>query len=372
MKLKIQKEDFTRALQAVQKVASNKSNNLSSENGLLIKAINDNIEIQANDYDMGIKTTIPGIIEESGEVFLWDPHLSELTRRIASEEIILTKSDSDSQMSIEGGKLKYRYMTMNTEDFNEVEVVEQGYASFTTDSVIFKDLIDNTSYACATDTSRPVFTGTFLDVSGKSLSMVATDTHRLALKSVTLDQPSTGDIQAIIPGRLLSEVARQLPTDVPVVVKITAVRNYLAIQFGNVYIRTRLIEGTFPDYKRVIPTEFSNIITIRRSDFTAAVERISIVAKDAQYNVINFDMADNQIHMNSQDPDHGVVEDSVECIMSGGNPLSISFNGRFILDVLKHCSKDEIFLKCRENSPMLIQDKDTGNCVFVVTPMRAR
>ncbi|MBF1326916.1 MAG: DNA polymerase III subunit beta, partial [Megasphaera micronuciformis] len=134
----------------------------------------------------------------------------------------------------------------------------------------------------------------------------------------------------------------------------------------------RLIEGTFPDYKRVIPTEFSNIITIRRSDFTAAVERISIVAKDAQYNVINFDMADNQIHMNSQDPDHGVVEDSVECIMSGGNPLSISFNGRFILDVLKHCSKDEIFLKCRENSPMLIQDKDTGNCVFVVTPMRAR
>ncbi len=372
MKLKIQKEDFTRALQSVQKVASNKSNNLSSENGLLIKAINDNIEIQANDYDMGIKTTIPGIIEESGEVFLWDPHLSELTRRIASEEIILTKSDSDSQMSIEGGKLKYRYMTMNTEDFNEVEVVEQGYASFTTDSVILKDLIDNTSYACATDTSRPVFTGTFLDVSGKSLSMVATDTHRLALKSVTLDQPSTGDIQAIIPGRLLSEVARQLPTDVPVVVKITAVRNYLAIQFGNVYIRTRLIEGTFPDYKRVIPTDFSNIITIRRSDFTAAVERISIVAKDAQYNVINFDMSDNQIHMNSQDPDHGVVEDSVECIMSGGNPLSISFNGRFILDVLKHCSKDEIFLKCRENSPMLIQDKDTGNCVFVVTPMRAR
>ena len=129
MKLKIQKEDFTRALQSVQKVASNKSNNLSSENGLLIKAINDNIEIQANDYDMGIKTTVPGIIEESGEVFLWDPHLSELTRRIASEEIILTKSDSDSQMSIEGGKLKYRYMTMNTEDFNEVEVVEQGYIS---------------------------------------------------------------------------------------------------------------------------------------------------------------------------------------------------------------------------------------------------
>lgn len=371
MKLRIQKNDFTQALQSVQKVAANKSNNLSSENGLLIKALNNVIEIQANDYDMGIKTIVPGIIEEAGEVFLWDPHLSELTRRINSDEIILTKNESNSQMTIHGGKLTYRYVTMNTEDFNEVEVVEQGYAQFEIDSVTLKELIDNTSYACATDTSRPVFTGTFMDVSEKSLSMVATDTHRLALKSTVLEQSVTDDIQAIIPSRLLTEVSRQLPTDVPVVVKVTAVRNYLAIQFGNVYMRTRLIEGIFPDYRRVIPTEFQNIITVNRGEFTEAVERISIVAKDAQYNVINFEIKNNQIKMTSQDPDHGTVEDSVECNMSG-EPLAISFNGRFILDLLRHCHKDEIFLKCRENSPMLVQDKDQGNCVFVVTPMRTR
>ena len=75
--------------------------------------------------------------------------------------------------------------------------------------------------------------------------------------------------------------------------------------------------------------------------------------------------------MTSQDPDHGTVEDSVECNMPG-EPIAISFNGRFILDLLRHCHKDEIFLKCRENSPMLVQDKDQGDCVFVVTPMRTR
>lgn len=350
MKLRIQKNDFTQALQSVQKVAANKSNNLSSENGLLIKALNNVIEIQANDYDMGIKTIVPGIIEEAGEVFLWDPHLSELTRRINSDEIILTKNESNSQMTIHGGKLTYRYVTMNTEDFNEVEVVEQGYAQFEIDSVTLKELIDNTSYACATDTSRPVFTGTFMDVSEKSLSMVATDTHRLALKSTVLEQSVTDDIQAIIPSRLLTEVSRQLPTDVPVVVKVTAVRNYLAIQFGNVYMRTRLIEGIFPDYRRVIPTEFQNIITVNRGEFTEAVERISIVAKDAQYNVINFEIKNNQIKMTSQDPDHGTVEDSVECNMSG-EPIAISFNGRFILDLLRHCHKDEIFLNAEKTVP---------------------
>ena len=78
---------------------------------------------------------------------------------------------------------------MNPDDFNEVEIVENGYASFTTTSVVMKDLIDNTSYACATDVARPIFMGTYLDVQGDQMTMVATDTHRLALKTATLDEP---------------------------------------------------------------------------------------------------------------------------------------------------------------------------------------
>ena len=90
MKLKFQKSDFNQGLQAVQKVAQNKSNNLSGENGLLIKAMNNVIEFQANDYDMGIKIIVPGFIEEEGEVFLWDPYLFELARRLDGDEVILT------------------------------------------------------------------------------------------------------------------------------------------------------------------------------------------------------------------------------------------------------------------------------------------
>lgn len=371
MKLILKKEDLNKGLQTVQKVAQNKNNNLTSENGLLIKAINNTIEFQANDYDMGIKTIVPGIIKESGEAFIANPYLMELTRKLPSEEIVITKKDSDTQMTIKGGKLKFECLTMNPNDFNEVEILENGYSHFTTTSVVLKDLIDNTSYACATDVARPIFMGTYLDVQGDTISMVATDTHRLALKTAPLEQPIEHPLQAVIPSRLLTEISRQLPTDIPETVEITAVRSYLAIQFGNVYIRTRLIEGEFPNYRRVIPTDFQCSITVNRNEFTGAVERASIVAKDAQYNVINFVFADGEIHLMSQNPDYGTIEDYVACQMEG-ETLDISFNGKFILDILKHCHDDEVILNTRRNSPMLVQDKGDESSVFVVTPMRTK
>ena len=210
MRLKLKKEDLNKGLQAVQKVAQNKNNNMSSENGLLIKALHGIIEFQANDYDMGIKITVPGIIEEKGEAFIANPYLMDLTRRIPSDEIEIIKADTDTQLLIKGDKLKFECLTINPDDFNEVEIVENGYASFKTTSVVLKDLIDNTSYACATDVARPIFMGTFLDVQGDQMTMVATDTHRLALKKTTLDQPVDNPLQAVIPSRLLSEISRRL------------------------------------------------------------------------------------------------------------------------------------------------------------------
>ena len=371
MKLRFKKEDLNKGLQSVQKIAQDKSNNISYENGLLIKAVGDLIEFQANDYDMGIRTEVPGIIEEQGEVFIANPFLIELTRRLPGDEIEMIKQDGDTQLLLKGGKLKFECLTINPDDFSEVEIVDNGTSSFTTDSITLKDLIDHTSYACATDMARPIFTGTHIDVTGTTLNMVATDTHRLALKSAELAQPVEQPFKAVIPSRLLMEIARQLPTDMPQDVQIVALRNFMTVRFGSIFIRTRLIEGEFPNYRRVIPTQFTSTVTLNRQEFTAAVERASIVAKDAQYNVINFAIQDDQISLTSQHPDYGTIEDSVPCQIEGES-IRIAFNGKFVLDILKHCHSEEIVLRLKASSPMLVQDKDEQNCVFVVTPMRAK
>ena len=371
MKLKFKKEDLTKALQAVQKVATNKSNNLSYESGLLIKALTDEIEIQANDYDMGIKIIVPGIIEESGEVFISNPFLQDLAKRLPSDEIIIEKKDTDTKLVMKGGKSKFEFLTMNPDDFSEVDIIDNNSSHFVTDSIDLKGLIDNTAYACSTDDARPIFMGTLLEVEGNNFNMVATDTHRLALKTAKLENVVEQQVKADIPSRLLTEISRQLPVDMPTAVEITAIRNAISFKFGNVYIRTRLIEGEFPNYHRVIPSSFSCTISVNREEFTGAVERASIIAKDSQYNIINFVFADNQIKLMSQHPDYGSVEDYSSCVMEGES-LTISFNGRFISDILRHCQKEEIILKVKENSPMMVTEKGDDTYTYVVTPMRTR
>ncbi len=371
MKLKFRKEDLTKALQAVQKVASNKSNNLSYESGLLIKALHEVIEIQANDYDMGIKVIVPGIIEEPGEVFISNPFLQELTKRLPSDEIIIEKKDAETKLTMYGGKSKFEFLTMNPDDFSEVDIIDNGSSHFTTDSIDLKSLIDNTAFACSNDEARPIFMGTLLEAEGDQLNMVATDTHRLALKTAKLENPVEQPVKAVIPSRMLMDISRQLPVDVPEVVEVTAIRNSISFKFGNVYIKTRLIEGEFPNYHRVIPSSFSCTISVNREEFTGAVERASIIAKDSQYNIINFTFADNQIKLMSQHPDYGTVEDYAACTMDGDG-LAISFNGRFIIDILRHCQKEEVLLNVKENSPMKVTEKGDDTYTYVVTPMRTR
>lgn len=371
MKLNFQKTDLHKALQAIQKVASNKSNNLYVQNGFLIKAFNDVIEFQANDYDMGIKTIVPGIIVEPGEVFICNPYLIELIRRLPSAEIEMVKDEAATQLTVRGGKLKFECLTMNTEDFTEIDIVESGSSNMHIDSITLKDLIENTAYACSQDEARPIFTGTCIDVKGDTVNMVATDTHRLALKVATLEQPVDTPFKAIIPSRLLGEISRLLPVDYKEDVEIMVVRTFMAMRFGNIYIRTRLLEGEFPNYHRVIPKEFSSIATVSRQDFTAAVERASIIAKESSYNIINFTFADDMIHLTSQNADYGTIEDAIPCKIDG-DAIHISFNSNFLIDILKHCHDDEIFLKAKENSPMLVKDTKEEHCVCVVTPMRSK
>ena len=371
MKLTLTKEDLNKGLQTIAKIAQSKTNNLQSSNGFLLKALHNVIEIPANDYEMGIKTIVPGIIEEPGETFIANPYLIELIHKLPSDSVQLCKKDTDTKLLIIGGSVKFECATMNISDFNEVEIVESGYAQFTTNSIILKDLIDHTSFACSTNTERPIFMGTHLDVEKNRINMVATDTHRLALKTYMSETPITTPIKVTIPSRLLMEISRNLPIDIPEPVTITAVRNYLAIRFSNVYIKTRLIEGEYPKYERVIPKDFQCTVTTDRAAFTSAVERVSLVVQNPQYNLIKFSFSQNQIKLMSRHPDYGVVEDLVACDMTGED-LTISFNSKYILDLLKHCHEEKIIINLRTQSPVLIKDKDDSSCVFVVTPMREK
>ena len=179
------------------------------------------MELQGNDFELGIKLTIDAEILEPGTLVVASRYFQELIRKLPGETIQLNKPEDGNSLKITSGSSEFNLVTLHPDDFSLVEQIhDQDHV--TMDSQAMKELIDLTNYAAASDDDRPVFAGALLeikDANDKEVTMVATDTHRMAVKKVTIDEPATNPMRVIIPTKALAEVSRLLPTDNPSVLK---------------------------------------------------------------------------------------------------------------------------------------------------------
>lgn len=259
-------------------------------------------------------------------------------------------------------------VTLHPDDFSLVEQIhDQDHVNI--DSFAMKELIDLTNYAAATDEDRPVFTGALLEIKENEVTMVATDTHRMAVKKITIDEPATTPMRAIIPTKTLAEVSRLLPTDNPAMINIIWNRTQIVFNFESIYIISRLIEGTYPEYEKVIPSQFDSSAVIDRREFAGAVDRVSLLAKDISYNVIRYDWAESNVTLSTQNTEIGMAKEDV-VVEFKGTPFTISFNGRYISDILRHSTGDNIHLFLKQNGPVVIRQDNNPNYTYVVTPVR--
>lgn len=369
MKLVFQKQDLSKTLQTVQKTAQAKTNS-NVVNGILIKAITDIIEIQANDFDMGYRIKTTGTIEEKGEMVITTSYLSELVRKMPGNTITFISKENSGNVTIIAEKSKFDFLTIPVDNFPLVDIMVSDSRKVYINSADLKELIEDTTYSCASEDSRPIFTGALLDIQDKKVIMVATNTHRMAYKEKLLAEKGTESMKAIIPSKILNEIARLLSTEEPEQVKIVWNRTQIAFEIGNTYVITRLIEGEYPNYEKVIPKNFDAVVTLKRNEINDAVERASIIAKDVNYNVIHYEFSPTEVKLTSQNPDVGMVEEVAACQLEGKN-IKISFNSKYVLDILKHLDKEEIYFYMKENGPMMIKQKDDDFYIYVVTPMRA-
>ena len=199
--------------------------------------------------------------------------------------------------------------------------------------------------------------------------MAATNTHRLSVKSETFDQ-SIGNIKVIIPSRILQELLHNMSSDIPTDVKISCSYNQISFSFDNLYMTSRLIEGQFPNYRGVIPPEFATHVKTDTAAFTAAVDRISLIARAGVYNTIKLEFADNQIHITSNNPEIGNAEEYIPVEIDGPD-IAIAFNAQYIIDVLKNIDSKTCRIGLNQPlSPASIQEEDDDSFVYIVTPVR--
>ena len=367
MHITFPKANLQKAINVLQKVSQNKtSSNLPG--AIYMTTKNGQVELQGNDFELGIRLTIDGDIKEPGTLVVGSRYFQELIRKLPGDTIELYKPEDGNSLTITSGSSEFNLVTLHPDDFSLVEQIhDQDHVNI--DSFAMKELIDLTNYAAATDEDRPVFTGALLEIKENEVTMVATDTHRMAVKKITIDEPATTPMRAIIPTKTLAEVSRLLPTDNPAMINIIWNRTQIVFNFESIYIISRLIEGTYPEYEKVIPSQFDSSAVIDRREFAGAVDRVSLLAKDISYNVIRYDWSENNVTLSTQNTEIGMAKEDVT-VEFKGTPFTISFNGRYISDILRHSTGDNIHLFLKQNGPVVIRQDNNPNYTYVVTPVR--
>ena len=367
MKFTCQKTELVQAIQTVSKALSSKPQ-MPVLSGIYLKAEDGTLELQATDYEIGILCQIGAEVETPGNIVLSGRYLQEVTRRLPGETVEIDFDRQEQIAHIRSNTANFTLLSMPASDFPTIHALD-GNINFKIRDNILRDLISKTAFACSNDEARPVFTGCSMELNDSSVTMAATNTHRLAVKTEVLDD-FTGSMKIIIPAKILGELSRIMISEIPEYVDVTCSYNQISFRFDHVYLTSRLIEGQFPDYRRVIPPEFHTRVTLNTDGFSAAVDRVSLISRSGDYNVITLEFAGSQVRIFSNNPDIGNAEETMPAIIDGPD-VTISFNAKYVTDVLKNLTSDTFYFSLNETlSPAAVRQPEDDTFTYIVTPVR--
>ena len=207
-----------------------------------------------------------------------------------------------------------------------------------------------------------------MELQDGKITFVGTNTHRLSIK--TMEQESSEAMSMIIPSRVLSEIARNLTSELPQEVKLSLLNNQIMVQIDKVVIVSRLIEGKFPDYRRVIPPVFNIKTLFNVKELAGAVERVALFSSDGDYSIIKVSVGNNEIVVSSSSPDVGKGREVIEC-QTQGETINVAFNSKYIIDILKNLTDEQATMELNTSlSPVCIKPIAESNYIYIVTPVR--
>ena len=364
MQISCNTTSLNKAIQTVQKaIVSKPSTPIFSGIHILTKEAQ--IEIQAMDVNMAISCTIAADITEPGEIVVSAKHFAELINKLPAESVTISKNATNKTIKVASGKSEYQLLLMNEDDYPKFPIID-GNQTITIDNTMMKELIKKTIFACSTDEARPLFTGILVDVADGKITFVGTNTHRLAIKSMPYAQ--TEPMSMIIPSKVLTEISRNLDGKQDVVISL--LNNQLMVVIDNIIIVSRLIEGKFPDYKRVIPPKFAIKTKVNIKELAGAVSRVALFSTDGDYSIIKMSVDAEELTITSSSPDVGTGREVISC-QTEGEKLNVAFNSKYILDILKTLETDEAVLSMNTPlSPVCISCEQEPDYIYIVTPVR--
>lgn len=371
MKLKIQQKILMEHLNYVIKGISSK-NLIPILNCIKFDLTKDGLYLMSTDNEIAIKTFIEkekiDNIEEQGEVVISGKYIYDIIRKLGNE-VINIEEVIDSQILITTQTSSFKLNCNNVSEFPNLDL-EFSKSPIILNQQLFRKTINQTIFATSSQESRPVLTGISFKIKDHKLICTATDSYRLACKEIELDDSNINETDIIVPARNLMEVIKLLNNEDDNI-ELHVFSNKVIFKFNSITIMTRLINGSYPDTSKLIPTDFSLIIKVNLNNFYNAIDRASLLTNEEEKNIIKLETKDDFLIISSNIPEIGNVEEKVELLEKVNSNIKIAFSSKYMMDAIKVFEGKDIALKFNgEIKPIIIDDAEGSNLIQLILPIR--
>ncbi len=346
---------------------------------VLLHAEGQSLLLKATDLDLEVTERLAADVGVAGATTLPAHILYEIVRKLPDgAQISLESSGEQGQLQLRSGRSRFNLQSLPESDFPDLAAGELGH-DFTMAAIDLKRLIDKTQFAISNEETRYYLNGIFLhtvDAGGHlMLRAVATDGHRLARVEIPAPKGSNGMPGVILPRKAVAEVQKLIEdpeASVRVGISTTKARFIFgdpSAGSGQIVLISKLIDGTFPDYVRVIPSNNDKRLIVDRAPFAAAVDRVSTISSE-RGRAVKLALSDSKLTLSVTNPDSGSATEELD-VDYDSSPLDIGFNARYLLDITDQLDSDTVLFKLADpGSPTLVQDRDGAAALYVLMPMR--
>lgn len=370
MNFKISKRIFYNALQVVARAISANSP-LPSLSGIKLEVNEESIVLTGSDSDISIQKVLSNddedlnlVVKETGSIVIEAKYILEIVRKIDAEEINFEIVDG-SLTKISGLSAEYKINGMRSSDYPLIDFSKPGQ-QLEIDADVLMKIINQTSFATSDKETRPVLTGVNFKCKGKKLECVATDSYRLARKEVELENENTFNIT--IPAKSLNEIVKSIDKDSKVLVCVSDKKAQFWI--GNTLIQTRLIDGSYPETDRLVPTEFAYEMIVDSRDILNAIDRASFI-KNEGISIVKLSADTKEVVISSKSQEVGSSTEKLSVISYTGEPLEISFSGRYVFEAIRTLATTTVKIQFSgEMKPFIIKNTEDDSILQLVLPVR--
>jgi DNA polymerase-3 subunit beta len=360
LKVSLPQDDLNSALQVVLKAVSSRSI-LPILSGILIDAEDGYINLYSTDLEISLKYTLPITVDEPGSVVLPARLLGDIVKNLSDSQISIN-SDTDS-VKLSCGSSIFTINTLSADGFPQFPELQKD-KSISISGRDLSELVRQIIKAVSKDETRPVLSGALMVIEKGRVKMVTTDSYRLSVCEIAVEG-TPDDTRVIIPARCLDEVARICGGDD---VEIGMAKNQVYFKTGNVTLVSRLIEGQFPNYQQLLPSDCELRVKFNKDALLSSLRRVSLLAQNNA--LVRMKVVENVVKVSAETQDVGLASEEID-VETSGEGMEVAFNAQFLIDGLHSIDEEEVFLEL--NSPLkpgLLRPSIDQDFIYLVMPVR--